>query len=48
MEDRRGKDDEMSRGMWIAVEASTGKIRVGKTKGGRSKRRSQQKERRKG
>jgi len=40
LENRGNKDDKMSRGMWKAIEASTRKIRVGKTKGGRSKRRS--------
>jgi len=48
LENRGSKDDKMSRGMWKAMEASIGKIGVGKTKEGRSKRRSQQKERRKG
>ena len=48
MEDRRDKDDEVSRRIWKVVEASTGKVGVEKTKGERSKRRSQQKEKRKG
>ena len=40
LEDRRGKDDKMSRGVWKAVEANVRKIRVVETKERRSKERS--------
>jgi len=40
LEDRRGKNDEMFRGVWKAVEVNTEKIRVAETEGGRSKGRS--------
>jgi len=46
LENRGGQDDEVPRGVWEAVEASTGKIEVGKTEGRRSKERSGEKERR--
>jgi len=39
LENRRGKNDEMSRGVWITVETEAGKIRVVKAKRGREKRR---------
>ena len=38
----------MSRGVWEAVEAKVGKIRVAKTKRGRDEERSRKEERRKG
>ena len=44
MENRGGQDDEVSRGMWEAVETGIRKIRVGKTKGRRGKRGSREKE----
>ena len=47
LENRKGKDDEVSRGMWKAVETGTGEIRMGETKGRRSERRSRKKTRRK-
>jgi len=50
LEDRRGKNDEMFRGVWKAVEVNIEKIRVAETEGGRSKGRSRKemiKERRK-
>jgi len=37
LENRRGKNDEMSRGVWITVETKAGKIRVVKAKRGREK-----------
>ena len=37
LEDRRGKDDKMFRGVWKTVETNAGKIGVAETKGGRSK-----------
>ena len=40
LENRRGEDNKMSRRVWKAVEAKTGKIRLGKTKEGGSQRRS--------
>jgi len=40
LEDRRGKDDEISRGVLKAVETNAGKIGVAETKRGRSKGRS--------
>ena len=39
LENRRGKNDEMSRGVWITVETEAGKIRVVKVKRRREKRR---------
>ena len=47
MENREGQDDEMSGGMWKAVETGTREIGVGKAEGGRSKRRGGKKIRRK-
>jgi len=38
LENRRSKDDEVSRRVWNAVEAKAGKIGVGKTKGRRKER----------
>ena len=38
MENRRGKDNEVSRGVWKTVEASTREVRMGETEGRRSKR----------
>jgi len=40
LEDGRGKDNEISRGVWKVVEANAKKIRVAETKGRRSKERS--------
>ena len=40
LEDRRGKNNEMSRKVWKAVKADAGKIGVAETKGERSKERS--------
>jgi len=40
LEDRRRKDDEMSRGVWKAVEANIEKIRVAETERRRGKERS--------
>jgi len=39
LENRRDKNDEMSRGVWITVETEAGKIRVVKAKREREKRR---------
>ena len=33
MKNRGGENDEVSGGMWEAVETSTGKVRMGETKG---------------
>ena len=40
LEDRRGKDDEISGGVWKIVEANSRKIRVAETERRRGKRRS--------
>ena len=40
LENRGSENDEMLRGVWKAVETSTGEIVIGETKGERSKRRS--------
>ena len=48
MENRGGKNDEMSRGMWEAVETSTGEVRMEEAKGRRDKGRGWEKEGRKG
>jgi len=37
LENRGGKDDEMSGRMWETVEANARKIRMGKAEGGRNK-----------
>ena len=37
MENGRGKDDEVSGGVWKTVEASTREVRMGETEGRRSK-----------
>jgi len=47
LENRRGEDDEVPRGMWKAVETGAREVRVGKAKERRSKERSKEKERRK-
>ena len=47
LEDGRSKDDKMSRGMWIAVEASSGEIGMGKVEGRRRKGKSGKETRRK-
>ena len=48
LENRRGENDEVPRGMWETVETSTREVRIGKAKRRRSERRSREKERRKG
>ena len=48
MENRGGQDDEMSRRVWEAVEASIREVRMGETKGRRGKRGSREKEGEKG
>jgi len=40
LENRGGENDEMSRGVWKAVETSTEEVRIGETKEERNKRRS--------
>ena len=40
LENRRGKNDKVPRGMWKAVETRAREVRVGKAKGGRSEGRS--------
>ena len=40
LEDRRGKDDKMSRGVWKTVEVNTRKIRVAETERRRGKERN--------
>ena len=47
MEDRRGKNDKVSRGVWKIIEANTGKIRAVKAKERGGKRESRKKVRRK-
>ena len=47
MENRRGQDDKVFRGVWKTVEASTGEIGVGKRKRRRSKGRSRKEKREK-
>ena len=47
LEDGRGKDDEMFRGVWKTVETNTDKIRVAETEGERSKGESRKEMRRK-
>jgi len=47
LENGRSEDDKMPRKMWKVVEASSGEVRMGKTEGGRSERRSRKKTRRK-
>ena len=44
MENRGDQDDEMSRRVWEAVEASIREVRMGETKGRRGKRGSREKE----
>ena len=44
MENRGGQDDEMSRRVWKAVEASARKVRIGETKGRKGRRGSREKE----
>jgi len=48
LENRRGQDDKVSRGVWETVEASIREIRVGKTEKRRSKGRSGEEKRGKG
>jgi len=43
LENRQSENDEISRRVWKAVEARSGKIRMGKTEEGGSKRRSRKK-----
>ena len=43
LENRGSENDEMPRGVWKVVETSIGKVRMGETKGGRSKKRSRKK-----
>ena len=40
LENWRSENDEVPREMWKAVETSTGEVRMGETKGGRSEGRS--------
>jgi len=47
LENRGGQDDEMSRRVWKAVEASAREVRMVETKGRRSRRGSRKKEREK-
>ena len=47
MENRRGENDKVPRGIWETVETSTRKVRMEKAKRRRSERRSGEKERRK-
>jgi len=48
LENRGSEDDEVSRGMWEAVETGIREIRVGEAEGRRSEGGSWKKERRKG
>jgi len=45
LENRRSKDDEMSRRIWETVEASIGKSRIAKIERRESKRRKRRKKR---
>ena len=47
LENRRGENNEVPRGMWEIVETSTREVGVGKAKRRRSKKRSRKKKRRK-
>ena len=40
LENRKSENDEMLRGVWKAVETSTGEVSIGETKEVRSKKRS--------
>jgi len=46
LEDRRSEDDKVPRGMWKAVEASSGEIRMRKAEGRKRKRKSEEEARR--
>jgi len=48
LENRRGKNDKMSRRVWKAVEAGSGKVRLEETKRGRREGRSKKEKREKG
>ena len=48
MENRGGKDDEVSGGVWKTIETCIGEVGIGKTEGRRNKERSGEKERGKG
>jgi len=48
LENKGGQDDEVSRRVWKAVEASTRKVGMGETKGRRGKGGKGEKEREKG
>ena len=45
LENRRGKNDEVSRRVWKAVEASSGEVRLGETEGERREGRSMKEKR---
>jgi len=47
LEDRRSKNDKISRGMWEAMETKAEKVRLTEVKGGRKKRRKEKEIRRK-
>jgi len=47
LEDRRSKNDKVSRGMWEAMETKAEKVRLTEVKGGRKKRRKEKEIRRK-
>jgi len=44
LENRRGKNDEVSRRVWKAVEASSEEVRLGETEGERREGRSRKEE----
>ena len=48
LENRGGKNDEVSRGVWKAVETSAGEVGMGETERGRNKGRKGGKEREEG
>ena len=48
LENREDKNDEVSRGVWKAVETRTEEVRMAKAKAERSQSRSRKKARRKG
>ena len=48
LENRRGKNDEVSRRVWKAVKAGSGEVRLGETERGRREGRSRKEKRGKG
>ena len=48
LENKRGKDDEVSRGVWKVMETYARKVRMAKVKGGGGQRKSRKKTEREG